>query len=67
MSVILTAIALTSACVFLFYFFLGLRACISGGGFANVGALATMVLILAVSASLALWLGPIGLAGMGLL
>lgn len=67
MSVIIAAIAITSACVFIFYFGLGLRACIAGGGFKNIGALAGIVLILAVSAALTLWLGPIGLAGLGLL
>jgi hypothetical protein len=67
MSVIITALAVGSACVFLFYFCLSLRACIAGGGFKTVGDLVGIILILVASAALALWLGPIGLVGLGAL
>lgn len=67
MSIITLSIAIMSACVFLFYFCVSLRACITGGGFRTVGDLFAILLILGISSALTLWLGPIGLAGIGVL
>jgi len=67
MSYVLLGIAIVAAFFALMYLLLGLRAVLFGGGFETLGTVFVYALVIAVGAIVALWLGPLALAGIGLL
>lgn len=67
MSYVLLGIAIVAAFFALMYLILGLRAVLFGTGFETLGTVFVYALVISVGTVVALWLGPIGLAGIGLL
>lgn len=67
MSYLLLGIAIAAAFTALMYFTLAVRAVAFGSGFSGLAAQLWYTVVIAGSVVLAVWLGPIALAGIGLL
>jgi hypothetical protein len=67
MSYLLLGIAVAAAFTALVHLILAIRAVAFGGGFDGFGAQFYYTGVIAVSVVLAIWLGPLALAGIGLL
>jgi len=67
MSYLLLGIAVAAAFTALIYLVLGLRAVAFGRGFENIATQLYYTAVISVGIVLTLWLGPLALAGIGLL
>lgn len=67
MSYLILGIAIACATTSLLYLILALRAVLFGNGFSGFGTQIFYTVVIALGAVLAIWLGPLALAGIGLL